>query len=61
MSDVKSLHPARTITENLELARHAANLGDTPHTILHAQEAVCLSMATLAGEIAALRTALKGG
>lgn len=58
MEDVKSFGPGRSVMENLERARHAANLGDTSHTVLHAQEAVCLSMDALRREIAELRREL---
>lgn len=55
MEDVKSFGPGRNVSENLDRARHAANLGDISHTVLHAQEAVCLSMDALRREIADLR------
>ncbi len=58
MEDLKSYGPGKTVAENLEMARRAANLGDISHTVLHAQEAVCQSMETLTREIAALRRAL---
>jgi hypothetical protein len=59
MIDVKSLKPGASIDENLTMARHSANIGDVAHTILHAQEAVCLSVETLAAEINALRAEIK--
>ncbi len=61
MHDVKSLQRGRTVEDNLEMARHAANIGDVSHTILHAQEAVCLSFEALTDEIAALRRDLAKG
>jgi hypothetical protein len=58
MNDVRALEPGRDVKENLDLARHSANIGDVSHTIFYAQEAVCLSVAALAAEIAALRREL---
>ncbi len=58
MHDVKALDRGRSVEESLTNARHAANIGDTSHTILHAQEAVCLSFEALTDEIAELRRAL---
>ncbi|MGD9968044.1 MAG: hypothetical protein AB7T59_16105 [Hyphomonadaceae bacterium] len=58
MNDVRALQPGRDVTENLELARRWANIGDVSHTIFYAQEAVCLSVESLAAEIVALRREL---
>ncbi len=58
MEDLKSFGPGKTVAENLEMARRAANLGDISHTMLHAQEAVCQSVDALTREIAALRRQL---
>jgi hypothetical protein len=60
MEDLKSFEAGRDVPENLARARRAANLGDVSHTVLHAQEAVCLSMEMLTREIAALRRELRG-
>lgn len=61
MHDVKALERGRTVEESLASARYAANVGDVSHTILHAQEAVCLSFEALTDEIAALRRDLAKG
>ena len=54
------LEQAPTVQAQLAKARHAAAIGDGPHTALFAQEAVCLAIASLAGEISALRKELSG-
>ncbi len=59
MEDLKSFSAGRDVPENLARARRAANIGDISHTVLHAQEAVCLSVEMLMREIAALRRELR--
>jgi hypothetical protein len=54
----QTLARPQTLEDHLAKARHAADIGDGPHTILHAQEAVCMAVAALGADIAALRKAL---
>jgi hypothetical protein len=61
MTEVKSVEGAADIWENLKKARLSADKGDVSHTVLYAQEAVCLSVAALVQEMAALRLELSGG
>lgn len=56
----ETLEKAPTVQTQLAKARHAAAIGDGPHTTLFAQEAVCLAIASLATEISALRKELSG-
>jgi hypothetical protein len=60
MSSVHAIDRPEAVQEYLAKARRAANIGDSSHTILHAQEAVCLALGTLGDEIAALRRELAG-
>ena len=55
MANVETFGPARTIDDLLAKARHAANIGDGPHTVLYAHQAVCAAVASLGDDIAALR------
>ncbi len=58
MANAQMLARPATLEDHLEKARHAAAIGDGPHTILHAQEAVCMAVAALGADIAALRREL---
>jgi HEPN domain-containing protein len=58
MTETNSLGPTGDIVENLEKARQSADRGDVSHTVLYAQEAVCLSIEALVREMAALRLEL---
>jgi hypothetical protein len=55
-----TLAPTSRIDDLLAKARHAANIGDGPHTVLYAHEAVCAAVASLSEDIAALRRDLAG-
>jgi hypothetical protein len=55
MADTQALARPQTMESLFARARHAADIGDGPHTILHAQEAVCMAVAALGADIAALR------
>jgi HEPN domain-containing protein len=63
MANVQPFDRAQTVEDHLAKARHAADIGDGPHTVLHAQQAVCMAVAALGEDIAALRSALanRGG
>lgn len=63
MAKVEVIDRAPSVEDHLAKARHAADIGDGPHTVLHAQEAVCMALAVLSEDIAALRSTLvnRGG
>jgi hypothetical protein len=56
--DTQTLARPPTLEDRLAKARHAADIGDGPHTTLYAQEAVCMAVAALGEDIAALRSEL---
>jgi hypothetical protein len=55
VTSVETLGRTHTIEDLLAKARHAANIGDGPHTVLYAHQAVCMAVASLGDDIAALR------
>jgi len=57
-ANVQTLTRPPTLEDHFAKARHAAAIGDGPHTILHAQEAVCMALTALGDDIAALRSEL---
>jgi hypothetical protein len=62
-ANLQTLARPSTLEDHLAKARHAAAIGDGPHTILHAQQAVCVAVTALGEDIAALRSELarRGG
>lgn len=55
MDGLEIMGRAHTIEDLLAKARHAANIGDGPHTVLYAHEAVCAALAALGEDITRLR------
>lgn len=60
MASPQTVSRRETIEDLLIKARRTAAMGDGPRTVSLTQEAVCLALAALGDDIAALRRELRG-